>query len=222
MKALARAIMFLGIIPAVALAQTAPEIAPTGVIGELRVDGEVVLTDLALSVEKPEWTGRLVDQREVDPAAVHARRDGPSAFWSMPMKGDGFTGRLIQRVTRIDDGLLLDYEIFPDDDIEIEAVVLQGRLPAGKLSYSVDDEAAKSPPDEPGDEPLVWSGSPRSLSLTINGHLLRLSPRDAGLQLVDDRRAAVPGFLIRATAGGGEHLARKPIHLGMTIRLSAE
>lgn len=218
MKIASCLVVLLGISPAVASAQLASKIAPTGVVNELRAGAEVVLSDLALSVEKPEWSGRMVDQRDVAPKSVHARRDGPNTFLAMPMEGDEFKGRLIQRVTRIDDGLSLDYEIFPDDDIEIEAVVLQGRLPAGKLSYSADGEAPKTIADEPADDPLIWSGEPKSLELTIGGRTLRLSTRDAELQLIDDRKAEPPGFLIRAAAGGGEHLARKPIHLGLTIR----
>lgn len=214
--------MFLGLSPAVALAQLVSKIAPTGVIDELRVGGEVVLTGLALSVEKPEWSGRMIDQRDVDPKSVHARRDGPNTFLAMPLEGDEFQGRLIQRLTKIDGGLVLDYEIFPDDDIEIEAVVVEGRIPAGKLSYSVDGGAPKPVPDEPGGDALIWSGGPKSLALTIDGRTLRLAARDAELQLIDDRESETPGFLVRATAGGGEHLARKPIHLGLTIRAVGE
>lgn len=223
MRTASSLILVLALGPGIASAQLSPKIDPRGVIGEVRLGDEVFLTDLAVSVEKPEWSGRLADQRDVDPATVHARRDGPITHLSMPLKGDEFQGRMIQRVTRLDDGVALDYEVFPDDDVEIEAIVLQGRLSAdrhaGKTSHFADDDAPKLLPAEPGEGPaLLWSGEPKSLGLTADGRTLRLSPRDAELQLLDLRNENDPAFVLRATAGGGEHLARKPIHLGLILR----
>ncbi len=218
--------LLLGLAPAVALAQLAPKVDARGVIQEVRLDGEVFLTDLAVSVEKPGWRGRLADQRAIDPATVRVRRDGPTTFYAAPIQGDDFTGRLIQRVTRRDGELVLDYEVFPDHDVEIEAVVLQFALPAdrraGGVSFRVDGDPARLLPAEPGDgDPLLWRGEPKWLEWRLEpaGRSLRLAPRDAGIQLLHLRdRNAPAAFAIRATAGGGEHLARKPIHLGLTLR----
>jgi len=223
MKTAASLILILGLAPGLASAQLVPKIDPRGVIEEVRLGDEVFLTDLAISLEKPGWSGRLTDQRDVDPATIHVRRDGPATIYAMPLKGDDFSGRLIQRVTPLDDGVALDYEVFPDDDIEIEAVVLQGRISAdrraGRISYSADGESSRLFPAVPGDgETPFWSGEPKSLALTAAGRTLQLSPRDAELQLLDLRKKNAPAFAIRVTAGGGEHLARKPIHLGLTLR----
>jgi len=203
-------ILVLGLAPGIASAQLSPKIDPRGVIEEVRLGDEIFLTDLAVSLEKPEWSGRLVDQRDVDPATVHVRRDGPATIYAMPLESDEFKGRLIQRVTRLDDGVALDYEVFPDDDIEIEAVVLQGRLPVDRPIGKIWCFAPGA--DAPGDDQA------KSLRLTAADRTLHLSPRDAALELLDLRKKNNPAFIIRATAGGGEHLARKPIHLGLTLR----
>jgi len=216
--------LLLGLVPAAAWAQLAPTLDPRGVVQEVRLNDEVFLTDMAISVEKPGWSGRLADQRVVDPATVHVRRDGPTTLYAMPIKGDGFAGRLIQRVTRRDGDIVLDYEVFPDDDVEIEAVVLQCALPAGrhagKTTFRVDGGAPSLLPADPvdGGAAPLWRGEPKWLRLDSADLSLRFTPRDAGLQLLDLRERNDSSFAIRATAGGGEHLARKPIHLGLTLQ----
>ena len=66
---------------------------------------------------------------------------------------------------------------------------------------------------------ILWSGDPEWLGFGVPGAGgLRVLPRDMGLQLQDDRKWNTPAFGLLATAGGGEHLARKPIRFALSLR----
>jgi hypothetical protein len=196
------------------------------VLGEVRVGDAVYLQDVAVALVKPGWTGELADQRGVDPKAVHVHTEGATTTYTMPMRGDEFTGQLIERVTRKGDAVELQFEVIPDHDMEIETVLLRGSLAtashAGKTGYFVGgSNAARGvlPAELNAAKYVLWGGDPEWLGFEAPGaEGLRVVPHDMRLQLQDDRKWNTPAFGLLATAGGGEHLARKPIRFALSLR----
>ncbi len=227
MKIASSLVVLLGLMQPFASAQLSLRIDPRGAIDEVRVGDLVYLTDLAVSVVKPGWTGNLADQRVVDPASVQVHKAGPTTTYTMPLAGGPLTGQLIERVTQDGDLVTLQYEVIPDQEIEIETILLQGLLPAdrhaGKTSYFVGDQSGTRgvlPAELDEKKHILWSGDPEWLGLGAGEGKggLRIVPRDMGLQLQDNRKWKTPGFGLLSTAGGGEHLARKPIRFALTIQ----
>ena len=210
-------------------AQIAVQLDPRGTLNEVKVGDAVYLGDVAVSLVKPGWTGNLADQRNVDPGTVHVYKQGATTTYTMPLKGDSFSGQLIERVTRTDDAVELRYEVIPDRDVEIETVLLRGSLAtashAGKTSYLVGgSKAARGilPTELNAEKYVLWRGEPAWLGFAAPGvGGLRVVPRDMGIQLQDDRKWNTPAFAMLATAGGGEHLMRKPIRFGLSLRAEA-
>ncbi len=207
-------------------AQIAVELDRRGALAQVKVGDAVYLSDVAVSLVKPGWTGNLADQRSVDPGSVHVSKRGATTTYTMPLNGDSFTGQLIERVTRGDDAVELWYEVIPDADVEIECVLLRGSLAAashaGKTSYLVGgSDAARGvlPAELDAARYILWGGDPEWLGFAAPGAGgLRVIPRDMGLQLQDDRKWTPPGFAVLAPAGGGEPLTLKPIRFGLSLR----
>ncbi|APW58937.1 hypothetical protein [Paludisphaera borealis] len=210
-------------------AQLALQIDARGTLAEVRVGDAIYLSDVAVTLVKPGWTGNLADQRAVDPATVRVHKAGRTTTYTMPLRGENLTAQLIERVTRDGDLVDVQYEVIPDQDVELETVLLQGSLAtashAGKTSYLVGGPTTSRGilPAELNDKNhILWSGDPEWLGFGLPGvGGLRVVPRDMGLQLQDDRKWNTPAFGLLATAGGGEHLARKPIRFALSLRAEA-
>ncbi|WP_165251223.1 DUF5060 domain-containing protein [Paludisphaera soli] len=211
-----------------ARAQLAVEADARGVV-EARVGGTAYLSDLAVSVVKPGWSGDLANQRAVDPSTVKVHREGATTTYTMPLAGGPLSGLLIERITRENDGVTLEFEVIPDREAELEAVLLRGSLAtaehAGKTAYLVaepDGPRGVLPASLDADRYVVWSGDPDWLGLERPGSGgLRLTPRDVRFQLQDDRKWDASHFSLLMTASGGEVLARKPIRFGLALRAEA-
>jgi hypothetical protein len=111
-----------------ASAQLALKVDPRGTILEVRVGDAVYLEDVGVALVKPGWNGNLADQRDVDPATVRVHRDGATTTYAMPLRGQAFVGRLIERIVRDGDaGVSMEFEVIPEQDVEVETVLLRGR-----------------------------------------------------------------------------------------------
>jgi hypothetical protein len=228
MKTASWTTLLVCLVVAPARAQLAVEADARGVI-EARVGGTSYLSDLAVSVVKPGWSGDLANQRAVDPATVKVHREGATTTYTMPLAGGPLSGLLIERITREKDGATLEFEVVPDREVELEVVLLKGSLAtaehAGNTAFLVagpDGPRGVLPAALDADRYVVWSGDPDWLGLERPGSGgLRLTPRDVRFQLQDDRKWDAPHFGLQMTTSGGEVLARKPIRLGLALRAEA-
>jgi len=228
MKTAIRLALLLGLAAAPARAQLAIEADARGVV-EARVGGTAYLADLAVSVVKPGWSGDLADQRAVDPADVKVHREGSTTTYAMPLAGGPLSGRLVERIVRDADGATLEFSVFPDRDVEVEAILLRGSLAtaehAGKTAYYAagpEPRIGLLPAALDAERYVAWSGEPEWLGLERPGSGgLRMAPIDARVQVQDDRKWGSPAFAVLLTTGGGEMLARKPIRIGLALRAEA-
>jgi hypothetical protein len=213
-----------------ASAQLALKVDPRGTIAEVRVGDAVYLEDVGVALVKPGWTGNFADQRDVDPATVRVHRDGATTTYAMPLRGESFAGRLIERIVRDGDaGVSLEFEVIPEQDVEVETVLLRGSIPvashAGESSYLVAAPGSPRgvlPKELNAEKYILWSGDPEWLGFARPGAGgLRVRSDDMGLQLQDDRKWGTPAFGLLATAAEGEHLARKPIRFALSLRAEA-
>ncbi|MDG3006106.1 DUF5060 domain-containing protein [Paludisphaera mucosa] len=220
-------VLLVALIPSSSYGQLAVEADARGVVG-VRVGDAAYLSDLAVSVVKPGWSGDLANQRAVDPAKVKVHKAGATTTYTMPLSG-ALSGVLIERIIRERDGATLEFELIPDRDVELEAVVLRGSLAtaehAGKTTYLVGDQSGERgvlPAALNADRYVAWSGRPEWLGLERPGAGgLRIAPRDVQMQLQDDRKFDSPLFSLLMTTSGGEVLARKPIRFGVSLRAEA-
>lgn len=227
MKTALPAVMILGLVPALARGQVAVEADARGVARVL-VGGAEVLKDVGLAVVRPGWKGDLANQRTADPAEISIRKEGDAATYVIPLH-DPLAGVLIQRIIRDKDGVRLEFEVIPDEEAELEAVVVRGSLAAaenaGKTLYIVDDEqpALGTLPAAPdADRYIVWGGRPRWVGFERPGSGgLRIDPGDAKVQIQDDRKWNASQFSLMAMTSGGEVLARKPIRISLAFKAQA-
>ena len=193
-------------------------------VASVSVGGTSYLTDLGVSVVKPGWSGELADQRRADPDEVSIQKDGATTVYVVPLRG-GMPGVLVERIVREADEVRLEFDVMPDDDAEMEAVVLAGSLAArehaGKTAFVVAGDGGRGtlPAELDADRYVQWGGAPDWLGLERPGAKgLKVDPNDDRLQLQDERKWGGDRFRLMLLAGGGEVLARKPIHFAMTLR----
>ena len=221
MKTVFPAVLILGLLPAMARAQVAIEADARGV-AQVRVGDVGVLKDVGVAVVRPGWKGDLVNQRTVDPAEVSIRKEGDVTTYVIPLH-EPLAGVLIERIIREKNDARLEFEVIPDEETELEAVVLRGSLDAadhaGKTAYFVGDEKALHgvlPTILDADHSLVWGGRPRWIGFEKSGAKgLRIDPGDAKIRLQDDRKSNASHFSLMAMTSGGEVLARKPIRISL-------
>ncbi|WP_165066445.1 glycoside hydrolase 5 family protein [Paludisphaera rhizosphaerae] len=227
MKTSFSAVLILLLVPAMARAQVAVEADARGVARVL-VGGVDVLKDVGVAVVKPGWKGDLANQRTADPSEVSIRKEGDLTTYVIPLH-EPFAGVLIERIVRQKDEVRLEFEAIPDEEAEIEAVVLRGALEtaehAGKTSYFIgDDEAPHGvlPPALDAEHYVVWGGRPRWIGFEKPEEQgLRIDPGDARIQIQDDRKWNAPHFSLMAMTSGGEVLARKPIRISLAFKAQA-
>lgn len=215
------------VLPGLARGQIAVEADGRGV-ATVRVGGATYLTDLGVSVIRPGWKGDLANQRAVDPAEVEIYREGAATTYVVPLK-DPLPGVLIERIIPDKEGVSLEIEVIPDQEAELEAVLLCGSLAtadhAGKTAFDVvGDPSARGvlPAALDADRSVVWGGTPESIRLERPGAGgLTIVPGDARVQLQDERKRNASHFSLMLTTSGGEVLARKPIRLGVKLRAAA-
>ncbi|MCC6728983.1 MAG: DUF5060 domain-containing protein [Chthonomonadales bacterium] len=207
-----------------ATAQVRAEIGPRGEVTAVRVGGATILTDLAVSIVRPGWTGNIVDQRGAP--GVTARRQDGAAIYSGRLTGAGPAARLREVVRTAPGRVTLRYELTPEADMDAECVLLQGLLPAephaGRTAYVV----AERPPVRGtlparyggGGHVLVGSRAAEWIGFSLpSGAALRVTPDGLSAQLQDNRRWDTPAFGLLLTAPGGRLRAGVPVRFGVTL-----
>lgn len=221
MKTVFPAVLILGLLPAMARGQLAIKADARGV-ARVRLGDVDVLKDVGVAVVRPGGKGDLANQRTVDPAEVSIHKEGDVTTYVIPLH-EPLAGVLIERIIRRNDETRLEFEVIPDEEAELEAVVVRGSLDtaehAGKTAYFVGDEKAVQgtlPAALDADHHIAWSGRPRWIGFEKPGaNGLRIDPGDARIQLQDDRKSNASHFSLMAMTSGGEVLARKPIRISL-------
>lgn len=194
-------------------------------VASVSVGGTPYLTDLGVTVVRPGWSGELANQRKVDPAEVSIREEGATTTYVVPLR-DPLPGVLIERIIRKPDGVRLEFEVIPDHEAELEAVVLGGAVAtaehAGKTAYLIGDaggDRGPLPAQLDADHYILAGGRPDWIGLERPGAGgLRVDPRGDRIQLQDDRKWGSDHFRLMLLASGGEVLPRKPIQFGVVLR----
>jgi hypothetical protein len=225
------------LLPFLANAQMQATFGPRGEITAVRVGNAVYVTDAAVSLSKPGWTGSLADQRAVDPAAVQVSQAGGATVYAMALSAGGIPIHLREVVRVAPERVTVDYELTPEAEVTAESVFVQCALPAplhaGVTRYLVAGDAVSAgllpAAVNPASHLVVggrladWVGF-----LAADGSAVRVTPADLMVQLQDNRKWDVPGFGLLASGPGGKLEAGKAIRFGLTFtaetaaRLEAE
>ncbi len=213
-------------LPAACQAQLNVAIEPLGQIREVRVGDVVYLTDLAVAINKPGWTGILVDQRRPDPGSVQVERNGARTTYSLTMSGEGAPIRLRETAEVAPDRVTVRYELTAEKDVPVECVLVQGLMPtavhAGKTRYVEADGMGTQglcPAELNAGNYLIVGG--RAADWIGFGHpggtALRVIPEAMDLQFQDNRKWDTPAFGLLATTGSGKLAAGKTVRFALTF-----
>jgi hypothetical protein len=200
-------------------------LGPRGEITALRVDEVLYVSDAAVCVAKPGWSGTLADQRAADPASVRVSTADGATVYTMDLPAPGGALHLTEAVRLTPEQLRVEYELTPEVEVTAEAVYVQSLLPAavhaGATRYLVAGAtvaqgllpAAVSPDSHVivGGGLVDWAGF-----AAAGGSGLRVVPSDLTAQLQDNRRWDLPHFGLLTSAPGGRLTAGKTIRLGLT------
>jgi len=211
-------------------AELSVEMADSGLVQGLKVDGQGVAESLNLLVPKPGWQGYHGTLRE---ARVSGRRGdlaaGPLRVEGVLSAGEDAALAYTCTLQRQAGGLRFDYEITPRRDLDVAGVVAQVLLggPAlqGRDWTLVDGRTVRSgtfPAELPeaytffsesGFERLAWPGA--------GGELVALVPdwqTVSRVNVQDDRRFGMPAYEIQIYAHAPGTLAQgKPVRLSFSL-----
>ena len=225
MRFLSLLVAAYGLWPAMTHAQLTADFGPRGEITQLRVGELVYFKDVAVSLVKPGWAGQIVDQRAAEAAAVKVEKVGEATIYTVTLTGAGGQFRLRQTARVAADSVALEYELTPEQEVETEAVLLQGTMPtelhAGQTSYLLADggvSRGRCPAELNRDAYVLFGGAAAEwVGFTRNQDpALRVTSPDANLQFQDNRKWNMPGFALLAISGGGRLPAGKPIRFAIT------
>ncbi len=218
---------------ALALSAAAPapqakvEVDGRGVVTLVRVGDCTFLSDLAVSLTKPKWQGAFGDQHAIAENTVQSTTDARlrRAFASTIGSAD-HRAKLRERVLPTDRGARIEYELEVETPIEVENVLLLGRLPielhAGKTRYIAigEDPDSGTFPKELNAERYAFMPGRVCDELALiaaGGPALRIRPEGVTLTLQDDRKWNVQGFALHAITAASRKLAP-----GDTVRFALE
>lgn len=218
----------LYLLPALAHAQIKAEFGPRGEVTQLSVGELRYFQDIAVSLVKPGWSGQIVDQRTLDPTAVTIQRTGGTTVYSATLRGEGCRIRLREIAEVTPDSVTLKYELTPEQDVQPEAVLLQGTMPAevhaGRTRYLVADAGVSRglcPAQLNRDSYVTFGGCAAEwVGFTRGqGPALRVIPSDLTLQFQDNRKWNSPSFALLAVGPGGRLAAGKTVRFAITYAL---
>jgi hypothetical protein len=213
------------LLPLVVAAQMQVTFGPRGEIAELRMGDVVYLTDAAVVLSKPGWSGTLAGQRTVSPASVQVSTAAGATVYGMDLPVTGGVLRLRETVRIAPDQVRIDYELTPGLDVAAEAVYVQCMLPAsihaGVTRYAMAGATVAQgllpATVNPDSHVIVGSGLVDWAAFAApGGGALRIVPTDLTVQLQDNRRWDLPCFGLLATCPGGRLQAGKTIRFGLT------
>ncbi len=198
-----------------------------GVLREVRVDGRVFVTDLGVSLTAPGWAGHRGDQRSLAPASVVRTAEGGAMVLAGALESQGVRTRLRQTIRPIASGMRLEYELLPESDVEVENVLLMGRVPveghAGSTRYFAagEDMAQGTCPATLNAPAYIFLGGRDVEWLALvgkEGSALRLTPDGLALALQDDRKFGGQSFGLQGHAGGRRTLkAGQPVRFALSL-----
>jgi len=212
-------------LPLPARAQLTVDLGPRGEIRQLCVGDVVYFRDIAVSLVKPDWAGHVVDQRAADPASIQTERVGDATVYTMTLTAGDIRVRLRETVQVTPDRVSLQYEITPEQAVDVETVLLSGAMPAathaGQTRYVAADVGVLRgvvPAELNRDSYVIFGGCAAEwVGFTRDsGSALRVVPRDALLQFQDDRKWNTPALALLATCGGGRLAAGQTVRFAVT------
>lgn len=231
-KTIASLSVALLLLPAVAHAQAAAPplaatIGPRGELSELRAGNTVYISNAAVAIVKPGWSGDVVNQRTLDPSTVGVMHMGRDTGYSGVLTGAGVRVRMTELVHVTPGAVSIQWTLIPLQDVACECVLVQALLPAdvhaGRTRWVVGDFdglrgvlPAALDADRyilMGGRPAAWLGFERP-----GGPALRVASHDMVFQLQDDRKWGTPGFGLLAMAGNGMLKAMRPFQFELLFQ----
>ena len=225
MTAKATVLVFLALLPTLALAQLKATVGSRGELAELRNGDVVYFTDVAVSLVKPGWSGDLLSQRTADPAAVTVQTANGATTYSLSLTNGATRATLRETVRVTSESVVVQYELTPAQDLDVQAVLLQGLMPtavhAGVTRYVAADGGVTQgtcPAELSPNSYIVFGGRAADwLAFTRpDGTALRIIPSGLTSQFQDNRKWNTPGFALQGDAGGGKLAAGKTLRFGVT------
>jgi len=225
--ALFAGLLLLSQSPGSAQAKLEAVVGPTGVVQELRAEGEVVATEMAVLVVKPGWNGMWADQRRADPTLFHVKHEGARTEAEGRIGIEGGTIELTESVARTielaegagqaAEGVRLKYGVKPSLDLATEGVVVSVLLPtsaaAGTAKWytydGMDFRSALFPAQLPDPYHLVggpmdWLGWTLASGKGVRFDLTQSTTKAANLQ--DDRKWDMQSFELHLPVPGTQVL----------------
>lgn len=180
-------------------------VGPAGGIAEVRLDGEVVATELGLLIPKPGWEGRWSAQIGADPALFRTTAQGSRTVVEGQLPTEAGAIALVQRVEHTDQGIAIRYALRPTADLTAESVFITASLGTTELAgvgrwyaYNGLDLRSGLFPAELPDPYHLLGGRHEWLGWTLSsGRGIRFDFADSSLgppNLQDDRQFGTPRF----------------------------
>lgn len=224
MTAKATLLVLLSLLPTLAFAQLKATLGPHGEITELRNGDVVYFTDVAVALVKPGWAGDLLNQRTADPAAVTVETANGATVYTLALSNGAAKATLRETVRVTPEAVSVQYELTPAQDLEVEAVSLQGLMPtaghAGLTRYAVADAQplqGTMPADLNPNSYVIAGGRAADWIgfISPQGGALRVTPTGVTTQLQDNRKWNAAAFALQHSAGGGHLAAGKTLRFGI-------
>jgi hypothetical protein len=114
--------------PAMAVAQLAPLVGPSGEIAQVRLGEEAVAVKLGVLVVKPKWEGRWYSQVEGKGVGAGA----PTYEETVQIEGGTLT--IHEEVEATEGGLRLKYRLTPSVELDCESIFITAGVPAGAVA----------------------------------------------------------------------------------------
>lgn len=224
MTAKAAVLVLFSLLPSLAFAQLQATIGPRGEITQLRNGDVVYFTDVAVSLVKPGWSGDLLNQRTTDPAAVTVETVNGATVYTVALSNDTAKATLRETVTVTPEAVSVQYELTPEQDIDVETVLLQGLMPIpvhGGVTRFVAANGGVAQGTCPAElNPatyVIFGGRAAELIGFMGpaGTAVRVTPTGVTTQFQDNRKWNTPSFALQHSAPGGRLAAGKTIRFGL-------
>lgn len=203
------------------------QVDPRGIVARMDVGSCPFLTAAGVSLVAPGWRGNLGDQHALKPSAVEVTRHAGETIYAGVLSGKTGRTRLRQVVRPIARGVRLEYELTPEVELAVEAVLFRAEIPMqphrGSTRYvACGSEEVKSgvfPPELPAQYHFLPGGAYEWLALVAaDGTALRLKSEGMSLGMQDARKFGGSQYeLFCSAAARGKLAAGKPVRLAIEI-----
>ncbi|MGQ9729792.1 MAG: DUF5060 domain-containing protein [Candidatus Zipacnadales bacterium] len=207
-----------------------PTLTPTGVLTEIRMEGEVVATRLGVMIVKPGWNGQWASQFDARAPVLEVAQDGPNTLWRGQLPTEAGPVEFQERLRPTEGALRVEYSLTPSTELACQSVYLTVSVPVadtagvGKwYSHTGTDLRVETFPAELPDPYHIYSGFTEWFAWVLpSGKGIRFEVGEAGfheVSLQDDRQFKMDTFELQLPVPGTRVLkAGETVEFGLLMR----